>query len=111
MSFPIESITNDTVVVKMGSNLDFRNAPDFKEVYETQVSAGIRNFILDFSDTRILDSCGFGSLFTLYRKLRAHRGQICFASVSEPVQEAVQLTHVYKIFPQFDTVELAFESI
>lgn len=111
MSFPIESITSDTVVVIIGSNLDFRNVPDFKEAYQAQVSAGIRNFILDFSDTRILDSSGFGSLFTLYRKLRAVRGQICFASPSQPVQEAVQLTHVYKIFPQFDTVESAFDAI
>lgn len=111
MCFPVESVTSDTVVVKIGSNLDFRNAPDFKESYLAHVSAGVRNFILDFSDTRILDSSGFGSLFTLYRKLNVLSGQIVFASPSRPVRDAIQLTHVYKIFPQFDTVESAFESI
>ena len=108
MSFVLEP-TNDheSVVVHIGKALDFRNAAEFKTVCQEKVREGARNFILDFSDTGILDSTGLGSIFSLYRQVSPLNGQVVFASVSRPVQGVVRLTHIYKVFRQFHTVEEA----
>jgi anti-sigma B factor antagonist len=107
MSFAIESTTDETVVVRIGKALDFRNAAEFKNACQEQVSGGARNFILDFTETGILDSTGLGSIFSLYRQVSPLDGQVVFASVSRPVQVVVQLTRTYKVFRQFPTVDAA----
>ena len=108
MSFVLEP-TNDhkSVIVRIWKALDFRNAAEFKTVCQEKVREGARNFILDFSDTGILDSTGLGSIFSLYRQVAPLNGQVVFASVSRPVQAVVELTHTYKVFRQFHTVEEA----
>ncbi len=107
----MEPVTRDTVVVQIGKALDFRNAADFKSAVQEQVRSGVRNFILDFTDTGILDSTGLGSIFSLYRQVSPMSGQVVFASVSRPVQVVVQLTRTYKVFRQFPSVDAAREGI
>lgn len=111
MSFTIEPANQETVVVKIGKALDFRNAAEFKTTCQDQVTGGVRNFILDFSETGILDSTGLGSIFSLYRQVSPLNGQVVFASVSRPVQVVVQLTRTYKVFRQFPSVEAARETL
>jgi len=111
MNFKIEPVTSETVVIRVGKALDFHNAADFKAAAQTQVRAGIRSFILDFTDTGILDSTGLGSIFSLYRQVSPMNGQVVFASVSRPVQVVVQLTRTYKVFRQFSTVEAARKAV
>ncbi len=111
MSFTVESNGQSTTVINVGEALDFRNASEFKSLCQEQVDGGARNFILDFSETGILDSTGLGSIFSLYRKVSASDGQVVFASVSRPVQVVVQLTRTYKVFRQFPSVEAAQEAL
>jgi len=111
MNFLIEPVTHDSVVIRVGKALDFRNAADFKAAAQEQVRSGVRSFILDFTDTGILDSTGLGSIFSLYRQVSPMSGQVVFASVSRPVQVVVQLTRTYKVFRQFPTVDAARESL
>ena len=111
MSFFVEPVNADTAVIKIGQALDFRNAADFKTTAQEQVRSGIQNFILDFTDTGILDSTGLGSIFSLYRQVSPLSGQVVFASVSRPVQVVVQLTRTYKVFRQFPTVDAAREGL
>ena len=111
MGFSISSISSETSLITVGSNLDFRNASAFKTESLEQVQNGVRNFILDFSDTESIDSTGLGSLFTLYRRLSDKSGHVLFASVSRPVHNTVQLTRAYKIFRLFPTVDDARAAI
>jgi anti-sigma B factor antagonist len=111
MSFDVESRSSETVVVHMGEALDFRNADDFKDTFQTHVEDGVRNFILDFSETEVLDSTGLGSIFSLYREISPDDGKVAFADVSRPVQVVVQLTRTYKVFRQFPSVEAAEEAL
>ena len=111
MSFILESNGEETTVVRIGKALDFRNAAEFKKQCQEKVRDGSRNFVLDFSQTGILDSTGLGSIFSLYRQVSPLNGQVVFASVSRPVQVVVQLTRTYKVFRQFSTVEEANASL
>ncbi len=107
MNFTVQLISDDTVVVAIGAQLDFRTVSDFKAVYRDQIGAGTRNFILDFTDTGSFDSTGLGSLFTLYRTIAPLGGDIFFASLSKPVLKAVHMTRTYKVFRLFPSVDAA----
>ena len=108
MSFAIAPTSDSkSVIVHIGQGLDFRNAAEFKKVCHEQVQADIHNFILDFTGTGILDSVGLGALFSLYRQVTPSNGQVLFASVSPQVEVMVQLTKIYRVFPQYPTVEAA----
>ena len=111
MCISIDLIANETVVLTVGDHLDFRNAPEFKDILKEQLRLGTRKFILDFTDTRSFDSSGLGSLFTLYRHLAPLNGVIYFASASNIVKNTVQLTKIDRVFPQFQTVEEAQEAV
>lgn len=111
MSFDVESLTSDTVIVHVGEALDFRNADDFKDTFQEYIEDDVQNFILDFSETEVLDSTGLGSIFSLYREISPTDGQVAFADVSRPVQVVVQLTRTYKVFQQYPSVDAAKESL
>jgi len=111
MSFEVEPLSAETVVVRIGESLDFRNADNFKATFQDYVEGGTRNFVLDFSETEVLDSTGLGSIFSLYREVSPHDGQVAFANVSQPVEVVVQLTSTYKVFRQFDSVQEADEAL
>ncbi|MFO8100438.1 MAG: STAS domain-containing protein [Salinibacter sp.] len=111
MSFDAESLTSDTVIVHVGEALDFRNADAFKDTFQEYVEDDVRNFILDFSETEVLDSTGLGSIFSLYREISPDDGKVAFADVSRPVQVVVQLTRTYKVFRQYPSVEAAKEAM
>lgn len=110
MSFEVEPISSETVVIRIGEALDFRNADEFKDTFQERVEEGVRQFILDFSETEVLDSTGLGSIFSLYREISPDDGTVAFANVSEPVQVVVQLTRTYKVFRQFPSVKAAQEA-
>ena len=110
MSFQISQPSESVVVLSIGKALDFRNAAQFKAVCQQHAARGVRHFVLDFSDTGILDSTGLGAIFSLYRQISADDGHVFFAHVSRPVQVVVQLTRTYKVFRQFDTVAEAVRS-
>jgi len=111
MSFKVEPLSSDVVVVRVGESLDFRNADNFKATFQDYVEGGTRKFILDFSETEVLDSTGLGSIFSLYREVSPDNGQVAFANVSQPVEVVVQLTSAYKVFHQFETVQEAEETL
>ena len=98
-------------MIRIGKTLDFRNAADFKQHCQTLVDQGVHSFILDFTDTGILDSTGLGAIFSVYRQVSPLAGQVVFASVSRPVQVVVQLTRTYKVFRQFATVSEAQQAL
>jgi anti-sigma B factor antagonist len=112
MSFTVDP-TNDpgTVIVHIGEGLDFRNVAMFKALCQEQVRAAVRHFILDFSEASLLDSVGLGAIFSLYRSVTPANGQVVFAAVSAPVKVMVQVTKIYRVFPQYRTIALACEAL
>lgn len=112
MSFYLEPTQDPgTVIVHIGKVLDFRNAAEFKKICQEQSRAGANNFILDFSATDLLDSVGLGAIFSLYRHVTPSNGEVVFATVSKPVQVMVQLTKIFRVFPQYATIAKACDAL
>lgn len=114
MSYTIEEVSDETVLVRAGANLDFRNADEVHAACNEQIRAGVKRFIFDFSETDVLDSTGLGAIFKLYRKLSGLTGgepAIAFADVGSQVQAALRLTRTGRVFQEYDSVEEALEAV
>ncbi len=95
------------VIVHLDETLDFSNAAAFKAVCFDRIHLGARHFVLDFSNTGILDSTGLGAIFSLYREVTRLEGQVVFACLSGPVQMVVHLTRIYKVFTSYPSLQAA----
>lgn len=110
-AFAVRPHSPETVVIRIGKTLDFRNAAQFKTVYQKELGTGAKRFVLDFSETNIFDSTGLGSLFSLFRHFGGQTNTVVIASPSRPVQTVLQLTSTHKIFRQFTTVSAACQAL
>jgi anti-sigma B factor antagonist len=108
MSIAVESYKDQTsVIIHVGKTLDFSNAVTFKEACYDRLHVGARRFILDFSETGILDSTGLGAIFSLYREVTRLKGQVVFASLTSPVRMVIQISRIHRVFPSYATVDAA----
>ncbi len=98
-------------IVHVGKTLDYSNARAFKEACFARVDSGVRHFILDFSETGILDSTGLGAIFSLFRATSVHDGTVVFASLTTPVQMVIKISRISRVFPSFSSVEAACNSL
>jgi len=99
------------VIVHLDEVLDFSNAGAFKTVCFDQIRLGTRHFVIDFSNTGILDSTGLGAIFALYREVTRLEGQVVFASLSTPVRVVIQISRTQQVFPSYSSVEAACEAV
>lgn len=114
MSYSIEEISDETVLVEAGSTLDFRNADQVHEECNQKIRSGTRQFIFDFEETDVLDSTGLGAIFKLYRKLSGLTGgepAIAFAAVGSQVEAALRLTRTGRVFEEYESVDEALAAL
>ena len=100
-----------SIIVHVGKSLDFSNASDFKTACFDRLHLGARSFIIDFSETGILDSTGLGAIFALYREAVRHNGKVVFASLTSPVRMVIQVSRIHRIFPSYASVEAACAAV
>ena len=111
VALAFEPIDEHTVLIRLGTALDYRNAERFKAASQAMVQAGARRFILDASHVGVLDSTGLGALFSLYRLVGPKDGMVALAAPSYPVQALVNMMKLYRVFPQYRSVEQAHEML
>lgn len=114
MSYSIEEISDETILVEAGSKLDFRNADQVHEACNQKIRSGAKRFIFDFEETEVLDSTGLGAIFKLYRKLSGLTGgeaAIAFAEVGSQVEAALRLTRTARVFKEYESVDDALAAL
>lgn len=99
------------LIVHVGKTLDYSNAKAFKEACLARLDLGARHFILDFSETGILDSTGLGAIFSLFREASLHDGSVVFASLTSPVRMVIQISKISRVFRSFRSVEAACNAV
>lgn len=106
MDFHFETM-DQLAVARVGDALNFDNADAFRDACVEHLRAGITHFVLDFSQTGILDSTGLGAIYFLYQQVSPRGGQVVFAAPSHPVRIVVQLTRTHRVFPQYASLQAA----
>ncbi len=95
------------VIIRVGKVLTFKNVDEFKQACQEKFAAGGRHFILDFSETGLLDSTGLGAIFALHKQVAPQGGEVVFACLSRPVQMVFKLTRIYRVFTSYPSLQAA----
>ncbi len=110
MFFQAEPVSPRSVIIHVGKMLDFENAEGFSHLCGEALAQGYQHFILDFSQTGVLDSSGLGAVYKLQRQIPAE-GKVVFANLSDAVRVVVQITHIYRVFPVYPTTQTACRAL
>ena len=87
----------DTIRVLGVQELDAATSTPFQETVQEAVTDSVRKIEVDLSGTRLLDSCGLGTLAAL-RKLFGHRGgAVRLLNPAPPVQQMLELTRLHRL--------------
>lgn len=113
MEAEFKRIDDETVLIEVGSSLDFRDSPEFLDRCEVLLEEGVHRFVFHFEGTEVLDSAGLGAIFSIHRRMRRldADGRIVFARPTPHVQTVLRLTRTARIVEVYDTVQEAFDAL
>lgn len=80
---------------------------ELAEVVRTQLEAGARKILLDFSHVTYLDSSGLGELVGCFTAIRHRGGDMKLCGLSNRVFSLMKLTSLHSVFDVKDTEEQA----
>ncbi len=91
-------IQGDTLCISEIEELDVANSNNFQSQARAALTTAQKNIEIDLSRTRLLDSCGLGTLISLH-KLTAHRnGMVRLLNPAPGVRQILELTRMHRIF-------------
>ncbi|MEU1470043.1 STAS domain-containing protein [Streptomyces sp. NPDC005761] len=110
-----EHLSEDITLVRvMGGepgNLGVSNVAPLRKLMADLVSQGRCYLIMDLTHVDFIDSTGLGVIVGGLKRVRAFDGRVALVASSEPVLKAFRITGLTKVFPIFETVDRAVETI
>ncbi len=99
------------IVVTLHGRFDVFSTPAARDQFETLLSEGVVNFVIDLSETIFMDSAGMAVLVTLLKRARQTGGDVKLIwPEKEAVQRILTLTRFDRVFDIAGTVEAAVGS-
>lgn len=113
MEVEFSRIDEESVLIDVGSTLDFRDSQEFLQKCEILLEDGVTCFLLNFEGTKMLDSAGLGAIFSLHRRMCRNDadGRILFARPTAHVQTVIRLTRAGRIVEIYETVQEAVDAL
>ena len=103
-------ITHNADVSVIHLEGDFLLEPEqnqLREIVHQLISKGNKNFIIDLTGVKHINSCGLGSLVCAYTSARKTGGNLKLAGPGTSVQELLTITQLVTIFDISPTLDLA----
>ena len=97
MSFQIEKKSNYAIIRIKAEKLDTNVAPALKSELVVLNSDGIKNLIIDVSETRYCDSSGLSSILVANRLCRNSGGTFVLTGTQEPVKKLIVISQLDSI--------------
>lgn len=107
MTHSLEHVQPGVAVVSPEGDLTLNEAPTVRQELEDLVGEGTNVVVVDLSRVTFIDSSGLGALISGMKAARHAGGQLRLARLPEVLRPAFEHTNLLRIFPHFDTVELA----
>jgi anti-anti-sigma factor len=94
MNFTIEDKGRYTLVTSNVEKLDTTCAPELKSELVYLNKTGVRNVLMDLTNTRYCDSSGLSALLVANRLCKRVNGSLVVCGLQEPVQKLVQISQL-----------------
>ena len=92
-------VSKDNGVVKIILEDDFTSIKlnDFRELVQFEKDAGNNSFIVDLSNTTVIDSMAIGCLVATYNSLRHNDGTLKLINVPETIKKILRVMHMERV--------------
>ncbi|MDR3565939.1 MAG: STAS domain-containing protein [Negativicutes bacterium] len=97
MDIRVTTSGND-VSVTFSGEMHVEEAAKFREDMLELIKKGAKQFELDMSQLKYIDSSGLGVLVALHKRAREHGGQVTIKGVNGSVKQLFELTRLTKVF-------------
>lgn len=97
MEIATETVSDVTIVVLPGEQLDASNAKEFKrDVLPLLEPCG--KVIFDLGELRFVDSSGLGAMLSCLRQLNSKGGDLKLCAMTKPVRALFELVRMHRVF-------------
>ena len=99
------------VVIKINERLDSGNVDALKKDVASNLEKSDVDLILDFSNTKFIDSIGLGTLVSILKQTAQKNVKVVLTSLSPQVRQIFELTRLYRLFDIVDSVDDAIQAM
>ena len=111
MKYRVEERTPQRAVVRLAGRLDVNSAEELKTALKDVAATGLIHLAVDMQAVSFVDSSGLSALVSGYRAVREQNGAFVLAQAGPQIKMALELSRLYRVFPVFEDVESALESL
>ena len=91
-------IQGDTLHISEVEELDVSSSNDFRNQARAALTNDQKNIDIDLSQTKLLDSCGLGTLISLHKITSGRNGMVRLLNPTPSVRQILELTRMHRIF-------------
>ncbi|SFC62008.1 anti-sigma F factor antagonist [Clostridium uliginosum] len=103
---------DDILIITFIGELDHHSAEEVRVKIDDRIDRdNIEKVILNFSGVSFMDSSGIGVVVGRHKKISNKGGSLCIAKVSGNVNKVFELTGLYKVIKNYNTVDEAVRCI
>jgi len=111
MDFTADKQEKYTLVSLKEEKLDSQIAPTLKSEFVVINSEGVKNIILDLSDTRYTDSSGLSAILVANRICKSSGGTFVLAGLQESVAKLINISQLDSVLNITPTVKEAVDFV
>jgi len=104
-------IDGDVRVLRVGGEVDFDVAPQFKRRISSLIEAGDRQLVIDLTAVEFIDSTAIGVLVGAIKRMRAVSGSLAVVCDNEDVRAIFEAVGLENMIPLHHSHEDAFAAL
>jgi len=103
--------TNPATIFRFQERISLENFAELEAITKAEYARGMRNLVLDLSQTPTLSSIGVRAIVIIHKLLTAEGGNpLKIAAAPAPVRDVLQIAGITQFIEIYDTVEEAVAS-
>ena len=109
MNFDIktERLSDDACVIALSGEVDLYTAPEFKQQLLDLIGQGVKEVVVDFTETTFIDSTTLGVLVGGVKRLRTNEGQLSLVCSDRNITKIFEITGLDRVFTIHPTRDAA----
>jgi len=99
-------VVKKCLVLTIGAEFDHHEAKKIKSVTEHLMRRGVtKHIILDFRNTKFMDSSGIGMIISRYKEVNLRGGKISIINAAESVKKLILISGLHKLVYEYDCLD------
>ena len=98
-------------LVELTGDIDYVSYSELKKLFSKLISSGHKNIIIDFTDTKHIDSSGIGAVTSANIKVNSLNGKLYLVSSKTEINKIFDITGLSKVMKIYPNVQMVLDEI